>query len=135
GSDYYHFGLARLLRDGSLDHTFGKDGAVFTPGTESVGALVRQRGGRIVAAGYTTTKDGKRVQITLARYLNNGTLDRSFGRRGVTQTRVGRFAAASSLTLRGGKLIVGGSTFHPKHGVGDGQMLIARYFLRAHRRA
>ncbi len=63
------FALARYKPNGRLDRTFGRGGKVTTPiGPVENGAfaLVRQRDGNLVAAGYQGTTFGN--AFTLARY-------------------------------------------------------------------
>ena len=109
------------------DPTFGNGrGWVTTPipGTTALayGAAVVQRG-RIVIAGQATTATGD-GQIVVARYLRNGRLDRSFGKRGVFRTALprsdGPFVATAIRRQRStGKLLIGG-------GYGQGAMLLLR---------
>ena len=76
------FALARYLPNGKLDKTFGADGTVVTKLEES-GAfdLLLQPDGKIVAVGYG------RSAVQLARYLDDGRLDRSFGENGTTTSQ------------------------------------------------
>jgi uncharacterized delta-60 repeat protein len=107
GSDGERFAIVRYDVDGDLDGTFGHDGRV----TTSFGArrcvvadaVAIQSDGKIVAAGI----QGCRGSFALARYLPNGTLDRSFGGDGkvVTRFRSGKryaesFAVAIQPTAR-----------------------------------
>lgn len=79
------FALARLLRNGMLDTTFSSDGkatTAFSQG-ESAANVVRIDSAtteRIIAAGSS----GR--QFALARYMDNGTLDGSFGTGGKVRT-------------------------------------------------
>lgn len=88
---YFHFALARLNSDGSLDTDFGDNGKTH----HSLGlvngqiyAIALQPDGKIIAAGYrgstvdpTTNQAGLSV-FELARYLPDGNLDNSFGAAG-----------------------------------------------------
>jgi uncharacterized delta-60 repeat protein len=71
------FALARYQPNGKLDKSFGADGTVVTK-LEDSGAfdLLLQPDGKIVAVGYG------RSAVQLARYLDDGRLDRSFGEHG-----------------------------------------------------
>lgn len=73
----YHFALARLNTDGSLDTTFSGDGLVTTDlGTsESAASVALQSDGKIIIAGTTLFTASSFVTL---RYLANGTLDSSF---------------------------------------------------------
>jgi uncharacterized delta-60 repeat protein len=81
--------LARLLPDGTLDPTFGAGGIVVQDirgdfeGAYDIDVLPD---GRILAAGSGQTDF---VRPWLARFAENGSLDKSFGRRGLVLPRVG----------------------------------------------
>jgi uncharacterized delta-60 repeat protein len=76
------FALARYQPNGKLDNSFGGDGTVVTKFEDS-GAfdLLLQPDGKIVAVGYG------RSAVQLARYLDDGRLDRSFGEHGTTTSQ------------------------------------------------
>ena len=86
--------LARYLRDGSLDPSFGDGGYVETPykGTWAFGhAIALEPHGRIVVAGASYQGDYQGddqvlSEFTLARYNSDGSLDTSFGTDGITDT-------------------------------------------------
>jgi uncharacterized delta-60 repeat protein len=85
-SDYSfsNFALARVNADGSLDSTFGNNGEVTTvigSGDALVNDVAVQADGKIVAAGSFEAADDNH-DFALARYSSNGTLDRTFGRKG-----------------------------------------------------
>ncbi|MFL5767850.1 MAG: delta-60 repeat domain-containing protein [Actinomycetota bacterium] len=78
------FALMRLLRDGSLDRSFGGDGVVttnFPTGPAVVSDLALDGHGRIVAAGLSE------AWMAVARYLPDGSLDPTFGRGGMVTAR------------------------------------------------
>lgn len=78
------FVLARYLPDGSADPAFGDAGVVTTSVGEAGGELrdlVLQSDGRILAVGGAVV--GGRHVLALARYAIDGSLDESFGSRGV----------------------------------------------------
>ena len=98
------FALVRLLSDGSLDTTFGDEGRVTTDfdGRYDEGlALALQRDGKIVAAGSSTGV------VAVARYLPDGSLDRSFNNDGRLLLDLGVEARARDLAIQdNGKIVV-----------------------------
>jgi uncharacterized delta-60 repeat protein len=76
------FALARYNMDGTLDHTFSRDGKVTTAFTEEAfgNAVAIQADGKILVAGGTYG-DGDQW-LALARYNTDGTLDPTFGEGG-----------------------------------------------------
>src|SRR5262249_51161793 len=111
------FDLARFNTDGSLDTSFGSKGVVVTslPQFETVHAktLLLQPDRKLIAVGDA----GDFLQPQdwlLARYNTNGSLDTSFGSKGIVTT-----AATSGL---------GGAVLYPNTGTAnDGQIAIAGY--------
>src|SRR6266511_1484159 len=69
-SSHTNFALARYQPDGSLDPTFGTGGLVTTDlgGDDSIGALVLQPDGKLVAAGSTRDSSTSSSNFALARY-------------------------------------------------------------------
>src|ERR1044072_8760565 len=96
--------LVRYNSDGSLDSSFGTAGIVFTTVTgaaDSAEKAALQPDGKIVVVGY-----GGSDQFA-ARYLPDGTLDKSFGTGGIFLTSLAR---GSSIALQSdGKIVSGGS--------------------------
>ncbi|MHC4550311.1 MAG: delta-60 repeat domain-containing protein [Planctomycetota bacterium] len=93
---------------GSLDRSFGKAGLVqtdFSGARDTAFGVVVQPDGRIVAAG---TDDGDR--FALARYLETGKLDTTFGKNGKVTTDLGTsWAWAYAVALQpDGKILVAG---------------------------
>jgi uncharacterized delta-60 repeat protein len=81
--------LARYLRDGSLDPSFGHGGYVETPfrSWAFAHAIALQSDGKIVVAGASYQGDDHVLsEFTLARYNSDGSLDTSFGTDGITNT-------------------------------------------------
>ena len=122
------FALARYSLDGSLDPTFGVGGRVktdFGPANDQAAALVMQ-GDRLVAAGYTQAfPETFNLDVALARYQPDGSLDPNFGVGGKVITDFGGDdRATAAVALSGGKLVVAGFT-----GIGAGQpdVILARY--------
>jgi uncharacterized delta-60 repeat protein len=108
---YYDFAVARYNLDGSLDSTFGTGGRVLTDlgGDVRINALVIQRDGKLVVAGYVNTN------FALARYQTNGVLDSTFGSGGIVVTDAGgglgtTYGAAGLLLQPDGKLIAVGTS-------------------------
>lgn len=114
--------VARFRTDGTLDPTFNpngpRPGVVITPVSPDYDVNVRvaiDNLGRIVAAGDAFVGVGSGFfDITVSRYLSNGTLDASFGNGGVVVTNVGPGDSdddAEGLEIENdGKILVGGST-------------------------
>ncbi len=98
---------------GTLDSSFGTGGTVITPIGVSAHAtsVVLQFDGKIVAAGYATP-DMYQLNLVLARYNLDGTLDSAFGSAGIAAV-VGLESAASypsaAVTLQpDGKIVAAG---------------------------
>ncbi|HLM45726.1 MAG TPA: hypothetical protein VK458_17760 [Myxococcaceae bacterium] len=85
------FGLLRLDGACNLDAALGTNGFVTTSvgGTDGAYALARQAEGRLVAAGYSYTPEGRPYPLLL-RYQDNGTLDETFGEAGVARPALGQ---------------------------------------------
>ena len=103
--------LARLNSDGSLDTTFGEDGYLatreFPIQAGQFSSLEEDTDGRIVAAVNNFTSN----LFSVVRLETNGTVDRTFGTRGVaTPDLRGGNGSASALKLQGdGKIVVVGT--------------------------
>lgn len=106
GRSNQSFALARYLPDGQLDPAFGFGGAVttlFGAGVAGINAIAIQKDGKIVAAG------GFQNAIALARYLEDGQLDSTFGTGGTVVTTLPGFSKANSIALQqDGRIVVGG---------------------------
>lgn len=101
--------LAVEAAPGDLDPTFGSGGRLRTDfgngRTDQANALAIQADGKLVVAGSSA------FSIALARYNPNGTLDPSFGSRGLVLSDFG--VQASALVIQAdGKIIVAGNTNH-----------------------
>ena len=103
----------RYNGDGTVDTSFGSAGKVLTPiGTpyNSIGAVVLQPDGKLVAAGYA--KVGNYV-FALVRYNADGSLDTSFGNAGKVTTALGTEDSAQALVLQpDAKLVAAGYTWN-----------------------
>jgi uncharacterized delta-60 repeat protein len=127
----FGFALVRYNQDGSLDTSFGDTGralTVFGPSLflfsdSGVYGLVQQSDGKLVAAGRAWNAAGG-VDVALARYNGDGSLDRTFGADGKVKTPLDTLQFASALALLGdGRLVVAGDAVR-----GDGSdVWLARY--------
>jgi uncharacterized delta-60 repeat protein len=75
------FGVTRLLPNGSVDTTFGNQGAAlvaFTNFINNPNAVAIQPDGKIVVAGETQSSDGSINRFAVARFNSNGSLDTTF---------------------------------------------------------
>ena len=127
-----NFTVARYLPDGMLDTTFGSGGLATTDfgGTSQARGVTLQPDGKIVAAGAAVAglQSGGIDFFALARYLQNGTLDTSFGGDGRVTTD---FAEARRLTAFGlviqpdGRLVLAGAALIDVAGFPD--FALARY--------
>ncbi|MCB0748645.1 MAG: hypothetical protein KDC90_14385, partial [Ignavibacteriae bacterium] len=103
--------LVRLKSNGEMDDSFGTNGFITTkvrPSNCAALSSVIQNDGKIVAAGYSNN------EFAIARYIQNGDLDISFGTNGIAATLVGKLdAAANALALQNdGNLIVAGYSYN-----------------------
>jgi uncharacterized delta-60 repeat protein len=98
--------VLRLLPDGRPDLEFGHRGRVTVSfgrgGHAAVRRLAVQPDGRILLAGYV------RDSMALARLMPNGSLDRSFGRRGRVIPPVGQRSKGTAVAMQGGKILLAG---------------------------
>ena len=119
------FALARYNTDGSLDTTFGGDGAVttdFRRRGDRATALAIQSDGKVVVAGNAGTPGAPNARFALARYNTDGRLDPSFGGDGRVTTDLERgsdvgFAVVIQVD---GKIVVAGNS-------GSEDFALARY--------
>ena len=106
------FALARFRPNGRLDRSFSGDGIRTTdfgfPDFQYASSVALQPDGRAIVAG-AGGEEFRSGKFVAARYLRNGRLDASFGRRGKTETAFpsargyhSMCAAASSATLLSG---------------------------------
>jgi uncharacterized delta-60 repeat protein len=121
-----HFALARYLTDGSLDAGFGNGGRVVTGfGGEdaSIWAMDILNNGRIVVAGSANAPAGG-SEFALARYLQDGSLDASFGDGGRVTTQIGGHSQAHGMAIQGnGRIVAAGEAWLS----GLRQFALARY--------
>jgi len=101
--------MRRYNSDGSLDTSFGSNGAVVTPAgvPASASSVVLQPDGKILLAGDALV--GSQYVSALARYAGDGALDTSFGDQGVVLTggaNLGYVDGAHSVLLQhDGKIV------------------------------
>lgn len=112
GSSNFFINIARYHIDGSLDTTFGNGGTVITDVdgyySETCKSVVIQDDGKILVGGYGHHFNNDNPYFMVLRYLENGTLDNTFGTNGVAIGNVGR--AESMQIQNDGKIVIGGST-------------------------
>ena len=112
------FAVARFEPGGDLDPTFSGDGMVTTdfgvlvfgrPALELARDLAIQADGRIVVVG--TIELDRDADVAMARYLDDGTLDGTFGAGGLfTVDFFGSFDAANDVAIQAdGKIVAAGS--------------------------
>jgi uncharacterized delta-60 repeat protein len=119
GSAGGNFALVRYGADGKLDPSFGSGGTVVMDAGD-VSALAIQRDRKLVAAGVKNPDEGF-PKFALARFLEDGSLDGSFGDGGKLLTDFHRRAVANAVVVRpDGKLVVAGT-------VGGLDFALARY--------
>ncbi|WP_028583034.1 delta-60 repeat domain-containing protein [Desulfogranum mediterraneum] len=124
----HDFSLLRLLADGRPDPSFNEDGRVTTAvGRQDDEALAvgLLSDGRIVAGGYSF--NGTDRDFALACYLDDGSLDRSFGQEGVVVLPIGN--SHDEVTA----LAIGPDDRIVVAGVADGtngRVMVAAAFLR-----
>lgn len=111
--------IARYLADGAPDATFGNGGTVvdFRIQQFSVSGVALESTGKIIVAGTTLSGFHSTNKIGLTRYNSDGSVDTSFGNRGMTITSF--LSSGKSTTNQGstallllpdGKTLVAGST-------------------------
>jgi len=110
----FGFALARLNTDGTLDESFSDDGLVTTTNIGTAGAMANDLAvdstGRIILAGGSSD-DGMTFKMTVARYLDDGTLDEDFSEDGIaTICFDSPFSFATAVAVDSSdRVIVGGS--------------------------
>lgn len=128
------FALVRLDRDGVVDPTFGQkgDGKVttdFAGGADTAYAVAVQADGKIVVAG-TAAVTGTGQDFAVARYLDSGALDPTFGPAGtgkVTTSFGADSDTAYALLLQpDGKIVLGGDSNQGSSATGV-DFALARY--------
>ena len=106
-----NIGLVRYDPDGTLDTTFGTDGAVISDlgGWDFGQAVAVQSDNKIVVAGTSITSNDR--NIGLVRYDPDGTLDTTFGTDGTTVTDLGGWDFGQAVALqRDSRIVVAGTS-------------------------
>lgn len=131
----YNFAVVRYLADGTLDPSFGTGGMVVTDlGQDDVcRAVAIQADGKIICGGYTGEGGGLDPldpegdapaalgDFAMVRYLEDGSLDPSFGNGGVVITDIGEEEHARTVVIqKDGKIILAGHRGEPVLGGGSG---------------
>src|SRR5439155_18634515 len=96
--------LARYLRNGRLDASFGCGGKVENGSLIGARAVAMQPDGKIVV--LCSSDSGSRDRVALARYNPDGTLDQAFGQGG---TVLAGFFAFAFTVQTDGKIVAAGS--------------------------
>jgi uncharacterized delta-60 repeat protein len=102
--------LARILRGGKLDPTFGKHGRVRLNlgGTDEVADIAIAEKGKIVVVGRS--RRGTQSKIVVAMLGSKGALAKRFGSKGKVTLRLGKYQDAGGVAVDGrGRIIVGGT--------------------------
>jgi len=106
------FALACYDKNGNLDPSFGQGGKVTTDffgANDGARGVVVQDDGKLVASGFAT--NGAKRVFGLARYLENGSLDPTFGQGGKLTLDLGSTSEAFKLALQAdGKIVVVGDS-------------------------
>jgi uncharacterized delta-60 repeat protein len=107
----FDFAVARYLPDGHIDTGFGDYGKVTTntgDGYDEANSVVIQPNGKIILAGHGE-RNGNDI-IMLVRYNPDGSLDESFGEKGILRTEItGKRAYVADVALqKDGKIVATG---------------------------
>ena len=111
------FALARYMPDGRLDGSFGHRGRVVTkfPDSAIATSVLTQSDGKLVVGGYTgpdgPTYNGFNGSFALARYLEDGRLDPSFGTGGTVVTSLEGNDSISEIAMQpDGSILAAGTS-------------------------
>jgi len=117
-SENVDFAAIRCNEDGTLDSNFGVNGKVVTDlGTDNdVGfSLALQEDNKILATGQTDV--GLQRKLAVVRYLEDGSLDNTFGVGGIASLFLGELIYGNSVSIqKDGKVLVAGTTISPSSG-------------------
>lgn len=128
------FAVARFNLDGTPDPTFGPNGngTVLTHvgrqgRQDSAASVVIQPDGKIVVAGVAnSTGPVDQSAVAIARYMPDGTLDKSFSTDGKVSSTLGEFSTqADDVILQGEKILIAG--FISTGNGTNGSFLVARF--------
>ncbi|MCW3080808.1 hypothetical protein [Segetibacter sp.] len=113
------FAIARYNANGSLDPTFSGDGRLTTDFSAiAVCNAVVTQGNKILVAGYCyTSKPVIESDFIIARYNDDGTLDKTFSNDGIQKTDFfGYGDYANSMAIQGDKIVVAGDAVYTNTG-------------------
>jgi uncharacterized delta-60 repeat protein len=129
GTSHWYFGVFRYLPDGTLDPSFGERGfAELQIGTVSfANAVAVQRDGRIVVAGEGSCP--RAICFAAARFMPDGTVDRSFGEGGVVRTMFSQCGcrAYDVAVQQDGRIVLAGMRQRGGDAQDDELFAVARY--------
>src|SRR5262249_41550827 len=111
GTDSVRFVIARYSMDGQLDPSFAGGGIStvdVSPQADIAQGVIVQSDGRILVAGSGGQCEGNSCLVA-TRLMTDGTLDQSFGQRGLVVTGVA-MTVTRVLTQADGKLVFSGAT-------------------------
>lgn len=110
----YDFAMVRFNPDGTRDLSFGTNGIVTTDwaGNEKANKILLQGDGKILLVGYVSSVDD--IDMAVARYNADGSLDQSFASNGVAQIDFQNNyfwqAARAACLQNDGKIVLAGYT-------------------------
>jgi uncharacterized delta-60 repeat protein len=108
----FSFSLLHAQKAGTLDSSFGDSGKVISKYFGDCHFMVLQKDNKILCGGTLS-----QIGFRLVRYLNNGTVDSTFGKQGIADIAIAEtFSEMDALKLQDDqKIIIGGWGY--KHGV------------------
>jgi len=109
--------MARYLQNGEMDFDFGNLGVIHRVTKDLEGeanSVAIQKDDKIVVTGYSISPTTNNEEITLARFTENGNIDKSFGNKGLIVTEIsGEKDVGESVVIQNdGKIVVVGTTDH-----------------------
>ncbi len=116
--------VVRLNADGTVDASFGTDGRILIPKTESlhIGEVLINRDGKILIGGFALTNGAIPFHFAVTRLNTDGSRDATFGENGLVKSLLASYGGGvSSMALQpDGKLVaVGGvSNGDPDENIG-----------------
>lgn len=122
--------LAQLNTDGSFDNGFGTNGIVVNdPSPIDYSAFsdaVLQPDNKILVTGFLNTTISGSTDFIMLRFLPSGALDNSFGTNGKVITAAKLWNTATSITLKGNRIYIAGSTSNDQFNANQ-QWTVAAY--------
>lgn len=99
--------IAQVLADGTSDPSFGGTGTVTTSLVHEARSVARQADGKLLIAGNSAPPEENNFAV--ARWLDDGTLDPTFGDGGIANVNAGGTDIAYQIVVQpDGKIVVGG---------------------------